>query len=68
MKQITQLLLTLLCCGMVACNSGNNSKDNMNTKVKIETSAGDVVVKLYDETPKHRDNFIKLVKNGSLGD
>ena len=65
MKHFTQLLLTLLCCGMVACNSNNNSKDNMNTKVKIETSAGDLVVKLYDETPKHRDNFIKLVKNGT---
>lgn len=65
MKHFTQLLLTFLCCGMVACNSSNNSKDNMNTKVKIETSAGDVVVKLYDETPKHRDNFIKLVKNGT---
>lgn len=35
----------------------------MNEKVvKIETSMGDVVVKLYNETPQHRDNFIKLVK------
>ena len=32
------------------------------TKVRIETPYGDMVVKLYDETPKHRDNFIKLVK------
>ena len=32
------------------------------TKLKIETSAGDITVKLYNETPKHRDNFIKLVK------
>mgnify|MGYP003301058698 CR=1 FL=1 len=37
----------------------------MNTKVKIETSAGDVLVKLYDETPLHRDNFIKLVEKGT---
>lgn len=34
------------------------------TKVRIETPYGDMVVKLYDETPKHRDNFIKLVKGG----
>ncbi|MDE6106104.1 MAG: peptidylprolyl isomerase [Bacteroidales bacterium] len=34
------------------------------TKVRIETPYGDMVVKLYDETPKHRDNFIKLVKEG----
>lgn len=34
------------------------------TLVKIETTAGDIKVKLYNETPKHRDNFIKLVKEG----
>lgn len=32
--------------------------------VKIETSMGDIVVKLYNETPLHRDNFIKLVREG----
>ena len=35
------------------------------TKLKIETTAGDIVVKLYNETPQHRDNFIKLAKNGT---
>ena len=37
----------------------------MGTKVKIETTMGDIIVKLYDETPNHRDNFIKLVENGT---
>jgi peptidyl-prolyl cis-trans isomerase B (cyclophilin B) len=32
--------------------------------VKISTSLGDITVKLYDETPLHRDNFLKLVKEG----
>ena len=32
------------------------------TKVKINTTEGEIVVRLYDETPKHRDNFIKLAK------
>lgn len=32
--------------------------------VKISTSLGDIVVKLYDETPLHRDNFLKLAKEG----
>lgn len=36
--------------------------------VKIETSYGDMVVKLYNETPKHRDNFLKLVKEGTYND
>ena len=35
-------------------------------KVKISTSLGDIVVRLYDETPLHRDNFIKLAKEGFL--
>ncbi len=33
-------------------------------KVKIQTMLGDIVVRLYDETPLHRDNFLKLVKEG----
>lgn len=33
-------------------------------RVKIQTSLGDIVVRLYDETPVHRDNFVKLAKEG----
>lgn len=33
--------------------------------VRIETTSGDIIVKLYNETPKHRDNFIKQVKEGT---
>ena len=36
------------------------------TKVLINTSLGDIVVELYNETPQHRDNFIKLAKSGYL--
>ncbi len=32
--------------------------------VEIKTDLGTMVVKLYDSTPLHRDNFIKLVKQG----
>jgi cyclophilin family peptidyl-prolyl cis-trans isomerase len=35
-------------------------------KVLIHTDLGDIKVVLYDETPKHRDNFLKLVQNGTL--
>ena len=31
-------------------------------KVRIETTEGDIKVLLYDDTPLHRDNFVKLVK------
>jgi peptidylprolyl isomerase/peptidyl-prolyl cis-trans isomerase B (cyclophilin B) len=43
----------------VGCKSQNN-----NVKVIIETEFGDIKIMLYNETPKHRDNFIKLIKNG----
>lgn len=33
-------------------------------RVKISTDSGVMIVKLYDSTPLHRDNFIKLVKQG----
>ena len=32
------------------------------TRVKITTDMGVMIVRLYDATPQHRDNFIKLVK------
>ena len=34
---------------------------NKNRVVLVETTFGNIKIKLYDETPKHRDNFIKLV-------
>src|SRR5574344_2559964 len=37
---------------------------NMSNKIKIKTTEGDIIVRLYDETPKHRDNFMKLAKEG----
>ena len=33
-------------------------------KAKISTTMGDIIVRLYDETPLHRDNFVKLAKEG----
>lgn len=38
------------------------NKEVTGTKVAIKTNLGTITVKLYDETPIHRDNFIRLVK------
>lgn len=35
------------------------------TEILIETSMGDIKVKLYNDTPGHRDNFIRLAKAGA---
>jgi peptidylprolyl isomerase/peptidyl-prolyl cis-trans isomerase B (cyclophilin B) len=37
---------------------------NENPKVLIETSMGNITVELYNDTPLHRDNFLKLVGEG----
>ena len=34
------------------------------TQVKLQTTMGDIVVELYNETTKHHDNFVKLVNEG----
>lgn len=33
-------------------------------KVRIKTPEGDILVRLYDDTPRHRDNFLKLAREG----
>jgi len=39
-------------------------KQNREREVTIETSFGTIHLRLYDETPLHRANFIKLIKDG----
>ena len=57
MKRNFIVLLTILICSVTACQSGQKKDRNMDkeTKLKIETSAGDIIVKLYNETPQHRN-------------
>jgi peptidyl-prolyl cis-trans isomerase B (cyclophilin B) len=38
-------------------------KDNL-IRIKLVTDSGVMILKLYDSTPLHRDNFVKLVKEG----
>lgn len=45
-------------------NEPNTTKEKKETMVVISTNYGDMKIKLYDETPLHRDNFIKLAKEG----
>ena len=67
MKKLS-ILFTLMACCLMACTGGQKKTTNMETGnetlVCLETTMGNIIVKLYDETPKHRDNFIKLVKEG----
>ncbi len=44
------------------------SKQNPDKDVIIKTDFGNIKIKLYDETPLHRANFIKLIKDGYYED
>ncbi len=46
--------------------SGNNSEDSSlpGSKFLVETDHGDILLKIYDKTPLHQENFKKLVKDG----
>lgn len=40
-------------------------KENPETEVTIETDYGNLRLKLYEDTPLHRANFVKLIKEGT---
>ncbi|MDR0657942.1 MAG: peptidylprolyl isomerase [Mediterranea sp.] len=70
MKKNIFILLTMLVVGATACQSGKKKEvltmeNQKEMLLKIETTMGDITVKLYNETPRHRDNFIKLAKDGT---
>jgi cyclophilin family peptidyl-prolyl cis-trans isomerase len=49
---------------IVSCGNAQNNGSLDGSQVLIKTEFGDIKVVLYNETPKHRDNFIKLAKEG----
>src|ERR1700761_2991392 len=57
MKKILTLTLLLITAITFA-------KPPKNQYVRIKTSYGECIIRLYNQTPKHRDNFIKLAKKG----
>ena len=62
-KSYTLLVIIVLC--LISCDEKPDpeTQKQSETQVVLQTTAGDITLKLYDETPKHRDNFIKLVKD-----
>ena len=64
---VTIVLALLLSMTTMAQTTSSNEQADITkgtVRVKIETRLGDIVVRLYDATPNHRDNFVKLVKEG----
>lgn len=74
-KSFIAMLVAVL--GIASCGSKGNTvaknEESMTTEstsndkrplVEFETSLGKIVVELYNETPQHRNNMLKLVKEG----
>ena len=72
MKQILTGLILVLSIGLIATSCGNSKKEEQNNtdmtettvhepEFNIVTNFGTMKIKLYNKTPKHRENFIKLV-------
>lgn len=60
-------LLPVLCIGVLVlsgCATGRPVRADYKKDVLLRTSYGDLVLQLSDQTPLHRDNFIRLVKSG----
>jgi len=65
MKELALIFLFAGLCVNMSCGTSQKKGEN---NVQIETGYGILKIKLYDETPLHRDNFIKLVKDGFYTD
>ena len=60
MRKSIFIILTLFLILPESCIGQKNNE----TIVRFETTYGDITVKLYSETIKHHDNFVKLVNEG----
>ena len=60
MKKYIALLLVLVILLLAACGMVKEPLENV--MVRMYTTEGVVELRLYDDTPAHRDNFVKLVK------
>jgi cyclophilin family peptidyl-prolyl cis-trans isomerase len=64
MKRVASLLLALMITtALLSQPDVKLRKKDRKRDVLIQTTAGDIVIRLSDSTPLHRDNFLKLVKS-----
>lgn len=67
MKKFTFLAFFLLAATVLLAQTADkhDGAKRDGVTVHMSTSEGDIVLLLYNDTPKHRDNFVKLVKEGT---
>lgn len=59
-----KLIATLLTLLFTLTAARAQTADTVRHEVLLETNKGNIRIALYNETPKHRDNFLKLVRSG----
>jgi peptidyl-prolyl cis-trans isomerase B (cyclophilin B) len=66
MKHLSAILLLLLALGAPALSFAQKAKKEKPVKpdVIITTNLGEIKIKLYEDTPLHRENFLKLARAG----
>lgn len=80
MKVINKIAaMAVMAASLVACGTGQAKADNADSTktdnttymkptddkyVELTTDMGNIVVRLYGDTPRHQANFLKLVKDG----
>lgn len=57
------IILAAIALGFNPGNAYAQKSKERQVQVKIETTQGTIVVALYNQTPKHRDNFLNKVKS-----
>ncbi|MBU8891173.1 MAG: peptidylprolyl isomerase [Bacteroidales bacterium] len=67
MKRIV-LLSIVFSLFVLSCQVDQSKKKPSNQLYKIETEYGDMIFKLYDATPLHKENFTKLIEQGYFDD
>jgi peptidyl-prolyl cis-trans isomerase B (cyclophilin B) len=65
MYKIVFLLVCIFLCSQIVFSQQNIrlKKKDRKRDVELLTTHGTIVLRLYDSTPLHRDNFIRLVKS-----
>ena len=63
-KQILLSFLFLLSLPLAAQEQSTSAIEDSCHEVLLQTSKGNILLRLYNETPLHRDNFMKLVRSG----
>ncbi len=64
MNRIFCTALLLASLTVFSCSHAQNNSNLDGPQVLIKTEFGNIKLVLYNETPKHRDNFLKLAKEG----